>query len=276
MEEVFGFQPVSYVDYETRAATVTIYSEQEAELSKKRRARLKSGLREIDRSELKIGSGRLSLARVRRQEWAESWKRHFKPIEIGKALLVKPSWSRRQAKAGQAVVVLDPGLSFGTGQHATTRFCLRELARLREARTSQALLDIGTGSGILAIAGTKLGYRPVAALDYDAEAVAIARANARRNRVEKVIRFRREDVTRPRQSGRTRYAVICANLIANVLLEARDRILCWLEPGGVVILAGILKDEFDAIRKSYEAAGARLAARQSEKEWCSASFMLSK
>ena len=140
---------------------------------------------------------------MRREDWAESWKRHFKPIEIGDALLVKPSWSKRRPRKNQAVVILDPGLSFGTGQHPTTAFCLREIVRLklakergrlaREFKTRhhadepsalQSFLDIGTGSGILAIAAAKLGYQPVHAFDFDAEAVRIARANARANRVQ--------------------------------------------------------------------------------------------
>jgi len=131
---------------------------------------------------------------------------------------------------------------------------------------------VGTGSGILAIAAAKLGYSPVTALDYDPEAVAVARANARRNRVEGLIRFRREDVTRPARGGRMSYGVICANLIGNVLLEARERLLDFLEPGGVIVVAGILSGEFGGIRRAYEAAGMRLVARRSEKEWCSGSF----
>src|SRR5439155_618396 len=82
-------------------------------------------------------------------------------------LLIKPSWSRRRARRGQAVVILDPGLSFGTGQHPTTVFCLRELARLRKPGERQAFLDIGTGSGILAVAAAKLGYSPVCASEFD-------------------------------------------------------------------------------------------------------------
>jgi len=271
--EIFGTPPSIYSDVETRTCTVSEYLEQKPAWVEER-SRLIAGLERIRRYGLDLGRGELSLRRVRRQDWAESWKRHFEPIEIGRALLVKPSWSRRRVKAGQVVVVLDPGLSFGTGQHATTRFCLRELARLRKANA--ALLDVGTGSGILAIAAAKLGYSPVIALDYDREAVAIARANARRNRVEDLIRFRHEDVTRPARGRRMRYAVVCANLIGNVLLEARERLLDCIEPGGVIIVAGILRGEFEGIRTAYEAVGVRLVAQRSEKEWCSGSFKRSR
>ena len=277
LENTFGLQPSSYVDYETRSSSVTIYAQRRDELSSDKCAKLKSRLHEIARCGLDVGSGRIRVARVRREDWAESWKRHFQPIEIAKALLVKPSWSSRRAKAGQAVVILDPGLSFGTGQHATTRFCLRELVRLRSRKTGPAsLLDAGTGSGILAIAAAKLGYRPIVALDYDPEAIRIARGNAQVNAVGKLIQFDREDITKPPRREQSRYKVICANLIGNVLLQARDRIVAGLEPEGVVILAGILKNEFGRIRQTYEAAGLQMVANRSEKEWYSASFMLPK
>ena len=108
---------------------------------------------------MKIGAGKIEIAKVKREDWAESWKRHFHPIEIGKTLLVKPSWSKKRPAKNQAVVILDPGLSFGTGQHPTTSFCLHQIARGRKNGTPRpSFLDIGTGSGILAIAAAKLGY----------------------------------------------------------------------------------------------------------------------
>src|SRR5439155_23112501 len=112
----------------------------------------------------------------------------------GLALLLKPSWSRCRARRGQAVVVLDPGLSFGTGQHPTTRFCLEQIVARRTQDRGQSFLDMGTGSGILAIAAAKLGYHPVAAFDVDAHAVRIARANARKNGVADTLHPRRQDL----------------------------------------------------------------------------------
>ncbi len=148
---------------------------------------------------------------MKREDWAESWKRHFKPIEIRvkarpsaarqsasqpPSLLVKPSWSRRRAAKNQAVVILDPGLSFGTGQHPTTAFCLHEIARCRQPGTAQSFLDIGTGSGILAIAAAKLGYAPVQAFDFDPESVRVAGDNARKNRVTGRLKLTRGDLAK--------------------------------------------------------------------------------
>ena len=200
------------------------------------------------RGGLDIGPGSISLTRISQRDWAESWKLHFKPLVIGSVLLLKPSWSRRRPRRGQAVVILDPGLSFGTGRHPTTAFCLRELVARRPRADARSCLDIGTGSGILAIAAAKLGYGPVDALDCDPESIRIARANARRNGVSARIRFLRQDLTGlPRRSAR-KYSVICANLVIEPALAERERILARLHPDGALIVAGILKSEFGQVQ----------------------------
>lgn len=212
------------------------------------------------------------MTKIRREDWVESWKRHFKPLEIGSRLLIRPPWSRRRARRGQAVVVLEPGLSFGTGQHPTTAFCLRELAARKRAGKGQSFLDIGTGSGILAIAAAKLGYRPVHAFDFDLEAVRIARRNARRNGVDRRIRIAEQDVTKLARQGGRQYSVVCANLTSNLLVAERERILSRLRPDGRLVLAGILKTEFEEVRKAYAGAGLRLEASRAQGEWRSGSF----
>src|SRR5437867_4666504 len=157
MEKVFGQTATVYVDAGSQVRTISVYAPgTAADGWAAKRAPLSAGLRQIKACGLSIGAGRISMERVRREDWAESWKRHFKPIEVGSALLLKPSWSRRKPRKNQAVVVLDPGLSFGTGQHPTTRFCLQQLVTLRRKGKAQSFLDIGTGSGILAIAAAKL------------------------------------------------------------------------------------------------------------------------
>ena len=249
---------------------------------------------------LKIGSGKVTIAKVRREDWAESWKRHFKPIEIklnsrrgelceslssqkklgtrvtrpseGKSLLIKPSWSRRKPRKGQIVVVLDPGLSFGTGQHPTTAFCLHELVRCGKFEARRSFLDIGTGSGILAIAAAKLGYSPVHAFDCDPEAVRVARANARANGVHKKLRITRGDVAKLPIHAVRQYDLICANLISTLLMAERRRIAAQLKRGGTLVLAGILKSEFSRVQTIFAGLGLKLAAAKTENEWRSGSF----
>jgi ribosomal protein L11 methyltransferase len=221
---------------------------------------------------LKIGAGQIEISKVKREDWAESWKRHFHPMEIGKALLVKPSWSKKRPRKHQAVVILDPGLSFGTGQHPTTLFCLNEIVRCLKSGTKQTFLDIGTGSGILAIAATKLGYQSVHAFDFDPEAVRVARENARKNRVDTKLKLTRGDITKLPLKPAKQYDVVCANLISNLLMAEKRRIVNRLKPDGTLVLAGILAVEFAEVERAFASLKLKLVASRVENEWCSGSF----
>ncbi len=235
---VFGQPPSSYISAETGQTTVSVYLPHKPDWSVARRRQLANALRRITRSARNPGPRRISLARVRPQDWAKSWQHHFQPLAVGSTLLLKPSWSRQRPRKGQAVVVLDPGLSFGTGHHPTTAFCLRQLVARRRPGQAQSCLDVGTGSGILAIAAAKLGYQPVDALDSDPESIRVARANARRNGVSGKIRFRQQDLTKLPCSSRQKYALVCANLLARPAVgrttpassPACARMACWSPP----------------------------------------------
>ena len=185
---------------------------------------------------------------------------------------MKPSWSKKLPRKNQAVVVLDPGLSFGTGQHPTTAFCLRALVRHQKTGARGSFLDMGTGSGILAIAAAKLGYSPVHALDFDPDAVRVARANARANGVHYKLRIAWADVTKLPVRPARRYDLICANLVSTLLISGRARMVAQLNRGGTLVLAGILRREFLQVQKAFEELGLKLAARKVENEWCSGSF----
>jgi ribosomal protein L11 methyltransferase len=271
LERHFG-AACSYRDLEKETQRVTAYMEEQPDWPLKR-AELARELKSIADCGLKVGPGRISLKRVKQEDWAEAWKRHFRPFEVGPELLVKPAWSKRKARQGQAVVVVDPGLSFGTGQHPTTAFCLRQIVRQRRPGTRQSFLDIGTGSGILAIAAVKLGYRPVRGFDVDGEAIKVARANARLNSVAHRVRFSRGDLAHLPRQGRPRYSLVCANLISPLLVRERKRIAATVGRGGAVVLAGILRTEFGEVRRAYEDEGWRLLESRADKEWRSGIFV---
>jgi ribosomal protein L11 methyltransferase len=306
----FAPSPSSYTDAETGHTIVSAYSITPPKNSASIKSALRSGLKEIKACGLNLGLGTVTIQKLPRKNWAESWKRHFRPIQIGRRLLVKPSWIRRQPKRGQAVIVLDPGLSFGTGQHPTTEYCLRELVRCRKALTGgcgqrpnrgptarfalvhrmaahkpnralrlmlrlapRTFLDLGTGSGILAISAAKLGYDPVHAFDLDPQCVRVAKANATANRVERKIRITRADLTKLPLRSAKQYDVVCANLLANLLIAERYRILARLKPGGVLVVAGILKREFEEVAAAYRDAGMKLVGRKARMEWQSGTFV---
>jgi ribosomal protein L11 methyltransferase len=287
MGEIFGQSGSSHFNVDTQASVVSNFGPKKIILSRRAWEQLSVGLKRIKNCGLNIGSGKIKTAQVRREDWAESWKRHFKAIAIGDALLIKPSWIKRSPRKNQSVVILDPGLSFGTGQHATTSFCLHEIVKLRPVAadydhrsrraqkndvTTKSFLDIGTGSGILAIAAAKLGYKPVRAFDFDPEAVRVARANARVNQVETKLKISRADVTKLTAHPARKCDLVCANLISNLLIAERRRIVSQLNRGGTLVLAGVLKSEFPEVETAFAELGLKKVACKDEKEWRSGSF----
>jgi ribosomal protein L11 methyltransferase len=279
LSSTFGTAATSYFNLETGLSTVTVFRDQKPD-PKKVGAEILTGLKRIAECGLNIGPGKFEIAKLKREDWAESWKRHFYPMEIGSRLLVKPSWSKQRPKKGQAVVILDPGLSFGTGQHPTTSFCLHEICRVGAARqhsnrkldTTKSFLDIGTGSGILAIAAAKLGYAPVHAFDFDPESVRVAKENARKNRVADKIKLTRGDVTKLSLKSARQYDLVCANLISTLLIAERKRIANRLKAGGTLVLAGILAAEFADVERAFAGVKLKLLSKRVENEWCSGSF----
>ncbi len=272
LSRVFHRAAGVYTNEETKVTVASVYCPKRADWNAKKGGALRDGLAAIKSSGLNIGTGKIEVRRVKRENWAESWKRHFKPLAIGSRLLIKPSWVKRRPKKNQAVVILDPGLSFGTGNHPTTAFCLAELAKRRRDNRPQSFWDVGTGSGILAIAAAKLGYQPVRAIDLDPEAVRVAQENARSNGVLPAISIGRADLAKLPMRTAQRYDFICANLISNLLVSQKRRILNRLRHGGTLVLAGILQCEFAFVQTAYEAAGLRLVASRIEGEWRSGAF----
>ena len=269
---VFGLAAAAYFDLKSRTSCVSVFLEAGKFSAGAARAEIATGLERIKDFGLDIGAAKTEIARVRREDWAESWKRHFHPLQIGKRLLVKPSWSQQRAAQNQAVVVLDPGLSFGTGQHPTTAFCLREIARCLKPGVAQSFLDMGTGSGILAIAAAKLGYRPVRAFDFDPESVRVAKENARKNCVARRVTLTRGDVTKLALKPARQFDLVCANLASNLLIAQRERIVNRLKSDGTLVLAGILAAEFAEVERAFAGLNLKLTASRKEKEWRSGAF----
>jgi len=180
--------------------------------------------------------------------WAENWKAHFPPLTIGERLFVHPPWIET-VPSGRIAIVLDPGMAFGTGHHASTRGCLVLLERALNTRHGARVLDIGTGSGILAIAARKLGAAVVIGIDTDFEACAIAAENGAANGVGDV------QLGMDIDAAPGPFDVVLANLFAAQLVEMAPVIAGRLAPGGSAIGAGILAAEADAVAAAWSAAG---------------------
>ena len=203
----------------------------------------------------------MQVRQVADEDWGHNWKRHFVPLPIGRRLYVCPSWDAL-APPGRVGVVIDPGMAFGTGQHPSTRGCLELLERRVAAGGVTRALDVGTGSGVLAIALAKLGVGDVCAVDTDPAACAIAAANARQNGVGTVVHMA---PSLDAVSGA--FELIAANLFANVLQALAPRLTAMLRPSGVVICSGLLTEDEARVCTAYESLGLRRQDRYEENSW---------
>jgi ribosomal protein L11 methyltransferase len=188
------------------------------------------------------------IQRVSDDAWAESWKDHFPPIEVGTRLFVHPPWIDA-IPAGRIGIVIDPGMAFGTGHHESTHGCLVLLQRHMASRPDARVLDLGTGSGILAIAAAKLGAREVWATDIDPDACRIAAENARVNDVASRVRV---GGTVDECAGP--FDIVVVNILARPLIELAPRIAALLTPAGIAIGSGITADEAASVVEAWRVA----------------------
>jgi ribosomal protein L11 methyltransferase len=198
-------------------------------------------------------------------DWAEAWKAHFPVLRVGRRLVVRPTWRRHRRRVGDVVLAMDPGMAFGTGLHPTTRLCLAAVEDLadRGQLADATVLDVGCGSGILAIAALKLGAASAMGLDTDPIAVEATLANARRNRLARRVRARRGSLP----SGEGPFNVVLANLIAGLLVGLAAALHNELKPGGALLASGIFVDREAEVRAALEAAGLTIDARSAEGDW---------
>lgn len=202
------------------------------------------------------------------QDWGENWKRFFKPLRVGSRFVVFPPWERAGLKRGQIPVQITPGMAFGTGTHATTQLCIQVLEN-RMKRKGLSVLDVGTGSGILAIAAAKLGAQEVWAIDIDEVAIEGARENTEKNGVQGIVRIRKGGLGRIRKA----VDVIVANIDLRSLMRLRMPLLRHLNDHGFLILSGILREQEESIRQYYlETKALCLVSVDHREEWSCLTF----
>ncbi|MBR7104558.1 MAG: 50S ribosomal protein L11 methyltransferase [Lentisphaeria bacterium] len=217
-------------------------------------------------AELELGK----LYELNKADWAEAWKKFFKPLEISDTLIVRPSWEEISAKPGQAVLTIDPGMSFGTGQHATTLYCLKVIDRLAGTPGVTSMLDAGSGSGILAIAAGLRGYEKIDAFDFDPDAVRVSKENIAMNGLTNI---HPEVGNAENYAGDpAKYDLVCANILGHLLKAYSQNIVTWVKPGKYLALAGILNAEFDGVSDVFTALGFKEIERFTLKEWTSGLF----
>jgi ribosomal protein L11 methyltransferase len=204
------------------------------------------------------------------RDWAEAWKRGLGPRRVGKRLIIAPSWTKPEAGADDVVITIDPQMAFGTGEHASTRGALRLLEPL--VRRGMRVLDVGTGSAVLAIAAACLGATEVLAVDSDADALISADENVQRNAVGHIVRLEQQLADAGYVSSLGTFDLILANILSSVITPLLTAFRQALRPGAAVVVAGILATEADEFCAATARAGFTVRAEDREDEWWSAAL----
>jgi ribosomal protein L11 methyltransferase len=228
----------------------------------------------VDRAERQLGHlqafglrpiGELTARVVHEADWANAWKAHFPVLRVGRRIVIRPTWRRHRRQPDDVVLALDPGMAFGTGLHPTTRLCLAALEGFadRGLLDGARVVDVGSGSGILAIAAAILGAREVLAVDVDPIAVQASRDNAARNRLGRIIESREGSVP----TGDGPFGLVLANLIASLLVTLADPLAAEVRHDGTLLASGIFHDRESEVVDAFRSRGFALTNRWAEGDW---------
>lgn len=221
---------------------------------------------------LDAGAATIEVMVVDDEDWANAWKQYFKPVKISDGLAIKPTWETYVPDGNEKVIELDPGMAFGTGTHATTVLCMKALEEV--VRGGEQVIDIGCGSGILAVTAVKLGASHVLALDLDPVAVSSTIENARLNGLDQHITALESDLLQAvRGESREQLGidlpvqVVVANILAEIICEFADDVYQVLESGGYYIASGIITRKSELVQEALRRAGFEIAWFRAEQDW---------
>ena len=229
---------------------------------------LRRYLKSLQAIQPEISQAKIETVTIPEQDWGETWKRFFKPFRVTSRVVVNPPWSSFQPKKNEVSIVINPGMAFGTGTHATTKLCIRALEKGLKKK-GLSVLDVGTGSGILSILAARIGAGEVLGIDTDEVAVEVARENVRQNRVSDLVQVRKGSVGHLRRQ----FDVVVANIDFRGLRRMRQPLLRHLKRKGLLVLSGLLEGQGDRLRQYYIDTGLlRWAQSTREGEWICLTF----
>ena len=211
---------------------------------------------------LDLGTLDVKLSSVKEEDWANNWKQYYKPFKASERIVIKPSWEEYSKKGDEIVLEMDPGMAFGTGTHETTSLCIQALEKY--VKPGAKVIDIGCGSGILAISSVLLGAESAAAIDLDSNAVKITLENAKRNHVEDRINVIHGNLL---DNVQGRFDVAVANIIADVIINLTSSIGSYLTPDGLFIASGIILERLQDVTHAAETAGLEIIEKKTKGEW---------
>ncbi|MGF9698731.1 MULTISPECIES: 50S ribosomal protein L11 methyltransferase [Paenibacillus] len=229
-------------------------------------------IEQLSEFDIDAGEIRYEIRTVDEDDWANAWKQYFKPVRVSDRLTIKPTWEDYTPESPEEKIIeLDPGMAFGTGTHPTTSLCLRTLETVIQG--GEEVIDVGTGSGILAIGAIRLGAKHVLALDLDPVAVSSAKENVHLNGLEQQITVKESDLLSvlgnqdPALGVQLPVKVIVANILAEIIMLFIDDVYNALEPGGVYIASGIWKNKEQVVHDALVASGFEISAVHRDEDW---------
>lgn len=256
----WDFADINILEYKGKAAVVKGYFSQEDNIEEIV-SFVKEKVKDIKESGIDIGEGEVFAQEVKEEDWANNWKKYYKPTKIGNNIIIKPIWEEYEANEGEMVVELDPGMAFGTGTHETTRMCAAALEKYIDGGTE--VFDVGTGSGILAIIASMMGAKHVVGVDLDPVAVDSAKENVEFNKLSNIdiLEGNLLDVVEGKAD------IVVANIIAEIICILTDDVKKVLNTGGLFITSGIIHDRKQMVIDKLEASGFEVLEANVDGEW---------
>ena len=256
----WDFADINVLEHKGKVAVVKAYFAEEDNIEDVLEY-VNERLTELKEMGLDLGEAKVEHEKMHEEDWANTWKQYYKPTKVGEKIVVKPIWEEYEAKDGELVVDLDPGMAFGTGTHETTRMCIQSLEK--SVKEDSTVFDVGCGSGILAIAAAKLGAKLAVGVDLDPVAVESSIENVGYNKLKniEILHGNLVEVIDGKAD------IVVANILAEIICILTDDVKRVLKDGGVFITSGIIHDRVDMVCEKLEATGFEVMEKNRDGEW---------
>lgn len=228
---------------------------------------LRQEIKALESRDVNTSPAVLTTAELQDEDWSDTWKQYFHTEKPGERVVIKPTWEEYAPQGDEVVIELDPGAAFGTGTHATTSMCIRQLEKL--VKPGMTVFDVGTGSGILSIISAKLGATNIQAVDYDDSVLKIVEENLEQNNVQDIISVAQSDLM---QNVHGKAELVIANIIADIIIRLFDQLDEHLEQGGTLLTSGIIEDRIEDVLAAAEKHGYGVVERLENKGWACITF----
>lgn len=260
-EDDWDYIDPELLENEFEGVTVKGYLEESEDLIDKIEL-IRQNVEKIPQYNLDKGLGNVTTSEVNDQDWANTWKKYYKPKKVGNRVVIKPSWETYEKIEDDIIIELDPGMAFGTGTHETTIMCIQQLEKY--VHNLDTVFDIGCGTGILSIAAAKLGAVSIIGIDLDQDSVRVSRENVRKNGVANTVQIKEGNLLDVIEGKGN---VIVANIIASVIIDLSKDIIRFLEEDGVFIASGIILEKIEEVKDALKSNGLKIIDEIIMGEW---------